>query len=90
MYLAAALRTNRSLRVLDLTGNQLTARGCATLARGLIRNRTLTDLDLGLNRIGDRGCCSLADVLSTPGRNTLRPTYINVNNILQSSREIFM
>jgi len=80
MYLASALKTNFSLRVLGLYRNLLTSRGAKMLSRGLMRNRTLMELDVGLNEIGDQGCCAIASALSTAGCS-LRRLKIKSNNI---------
>jgi hypothetical protein len=66
--LAAGLRENGALRVLDVSDNGLTD-GALTpsLAAALWDNRTLTSLDLSGNGIGDEGAAELARGLS---RNT--------------------
>ena len=61
--LAAALRSNATLRRLDVHGNNIGDAGCFALADALRCNATLAVLDLGRNKIGDDGAATLAGAL---------------------------
>ncbi|KAJ3111995.1 putative aminopeptidase npepl1 [Phlyctochytrium bullatum] len=66
VLLAAALKTNETVRDLDLSGNNIRADGAMALAQMLKMNSTLERLSLEWNCIGlwDSGPKSLADALS--------------------------
>jgi len=61
--LAAMLKTNKTLRSLDLSKCHITHVGCKALCSVLYHNnRTLETLDLSHNRIGDKGAVYVAHV----------------------------
>lgn len=63
LQLAAALKGNTSLKVLDIGGNNIGPEGIKVLLEALRGNETLTTLELGYNPIGEAGAKHLADVL---------------------------
>jgi Leucine Rich repeat len=63
--IAAALRTNKSLTLINLMGNSIGPVGATTLAEVLISNRTLQVLGLGGNSVGDGGAVEIAGALCT-------------------------
>eukprot|EP00760_Papus_ankaliazontas_P006675 PhM_4_TR13135/c0_g1_i1/m.17568 len=62
--IAAALRTNGSVRVLRLGRNKLMREGLAQLCDALVVNRTLTSLDVSGNDISPEGGAALVRVLT--------------------------
>ncbi len=68
--LAEVLKTNKTLKVLDLTQFNSEALileddGAKILAEGLKLNKTLIDVDIAYNGIGDAGARAIADVIKT-------------------------
>ena len=61
--LADMLRYNTSLRVLELTNNNLNSPGVSVLARALEYNKTLRSLDISDNDFGPSGTDALANAL---------------------------
>lgn len=75
--LCAALCSNETLKLLDVSDNQLQ---CTTnIAQVLERNHTLTCLALGSNKIGNEGCHHLAKALTK--NKTLTSLYVRDNMI---------
>ncbi|KAM3593248.1 uncharacterized protein V6R79_008445 [Siganus canaliculatus] len=64
--LLEGLRSNQSLRYLDLQGNRVTRDGARLLALLLEQNRTLEILDLSFNRIEDAGAGCLSEAVVRP------------------------
>jgi Ran GTPase-activating protein (RanGAP) involved in mRNA processing and transport len=62
--LEGALLSLHELRLLDLNGNRLTARGATNLAEGLRLCSTLTTLALNFNFLGAEGAQSMTPVFS--------------------------
>jgi Ran GTPase-activating protein (RanGAP) involved in mRNA processing and transport len=58
--IAAALRSNKSLHILDLTCNRLNDQDAEVLAEALCDNTTLQELFLARNKITDSGIASIA------------------------------
>jgi hypothetical protein len=77
--LAAALRYNTTLTVLDLYGNDIGDEGAQALAAALMNNATLTTLPLDGNNIGDEGAQALAAALMNNA--TLTTLHLGENNI---------
>jgi hypothetical protein len=63
--LAQALKTNGSLRSLNLADNKIRANGAKALAEMLSIQHELEEVILSLNELGDDGLASLVKVLST-------------------------
>jgi len=59
-----------SLRVLDLSYNNLGPKGCLAVAEALKANSSLTSLDLQLNNIGDEGARAIGKALLDNGSMT--------------------
>lgn len=64
MHLARALKTNRTLRVLNISTNIIGDKGAAALAAALLHNRTLVKIDLSCNFITDKGLLHLAKAVN--------------------------
>ena len=77
--LAAVLKINTTLTILDLCANNIGPSGAESLATTLKTNTALTILDLSYNNIGPAGAESLAAALKT--NTTLRNLYLSLNNI---------
>eukprot|EP00300_Choanocystis_sp_HF-7_P042298 c9056_g1_i1.p1 GENE.c9056_g1_i1~~c9056_g1_i1.p1 ORF type:complete len:469 (-),score=104.78 c9056_g1_i1:772-2145(-) len=63
--LARALAGNKFLRIINLSGNQLSGPGADLLGSALAKNDSITELHLAANQIGDEGAASLAAALPT-------------------------
>ena len=63
MQLAESLKGNKSLKVLDIGGNNIGPEGIKVLLEALRGNDTLRNLELGYNPIGEEGAKHLADVI---------------------------
>lgn len=63
MQLAAALKGNRSLKLLDIGGNNIGPNGILAVMSALRGNETLKTLELGYNPLGPDGAKHLADVV---------------------------
>ena len=63
MQLAAALKGNRSLKLLDIGGNNIGPNGILAVMSALKGNETLKTLELGYNPLGPDGAKHLADVV---------------------------
>jgi Ran GTPase-activating protein (RanGAP) involved in mRNA processing and transport len=61
--IAAALRVNHTLTMLDLSNNELGEGGGQAIAAALRVNHTLTDLDLVYNELGEGGGQAIAAAL---------------------------
>ncbi len=57
------LRSNTSIKQLNLYGNGLESEGGEAIAKALKRNQTLTTLDLGDNHLGDVASTKIAEAL---------------------------
>lgn len=75
-HIAAGLKTNTTLKSIDLTGNEIGARGAQYLADALRANETLENLSLGCNDIGDSGFIAIIDALEEKNR-TLRSVSLH-------------
>ncbi|XP_002162137.3 leucine-rich repeat-containing protein 45 isoform X1 [Hydra vulgaris] len=62
--IAEGLSINTSLRILNLSNNQISHEGCHELASALKRNKTLSALDLRWNNVGVLGGRSLLSALA--------------------------
>ena len=62
--IAEGLSLNTSLRILNLSNNQISHEGCHELASALKRNKTLSALDLRWNNVGVLGGRSLLSALA--------------------------
>ncbi|XP_055737983.1 leucine-rich repeat-containing protein 34 isoform X3 [Salvelinus fontinalis] len=78
--LTDALRTNYTLKYLDLRCNRVTRDGARCLAKVLKNNGTLEILDLAFNRIEDDGALYLSQAIALPTCN-LKALSIPSNNI---------
>uniref|UniRef100_A0A4W5JZA9 Leucine rich repeat containing 34 n=1 Tax=Hucho hucho TaxID=62062 RepID=A0A4W5JZA9_9TELE len=78
--LTDALRTNYTLKYLDLRCNRVTRDGALCLAKVLKNNGTLEILDLASNRIEDDGALYLSQAIALPTCN-LKALSIPSNNI---------
>lgn len=76
--LAAGLKSNTSLRVLDLTGNGLDDEAITTLAEGVARSQ-LDLLTLDFNAFGDVGVAALSNMLAH--HPTLRELHLFGNRV---------
>ena len=83
--LAATLETNRSLKDLNLSWNNLYPASADSLAASLTTNTTLTKLDLSGNNLGPAGAKSLATALET--NTTLKNLFLFENNISEAGRK---
>ena len=63
LQLAESLNGNKSLKVLDIGGNNIGPEGIKVLLEALRGNDTLRNLELGYNPIGEEGAKHLADVV---------------------------
>jgi Ran GTPase-activating protein (RanGAP) involved in mRNA processing and transport len=81
-HLAHFLEQNRSLRVLDLSGNSLTQKFVASIAGPLTRNLFLLELTLARNPLGSRGMSVLGSVVADNG--VLRKLDISACKIHQA------
>ena len=61
--IGAALKTNKKVEVLDLSGNHITDSGVEALAEALKVNTVLLNLELKTNMIGPLGATALAEAL---------------------------
>lgn len=61
---APALRSNNTIKTIDLGFNHLTSASIADLISGIQNNPSLVALNLGGNPIGDSGCARLAQFLA--------------------------
>ena len=77
--LAEILKTNTTLREINLWGNNIGNEGVIKLAGALRENKTLTKLNLGWNNIDDAGAKALAEALRE--NNTLQKLNLSGNNI---------
>lgn len=77
--LAAALKKNKSLKILYAGANNIGDEGTAALALALKTNNTLTQLNLGGNDVGDSGGAALANALQT--NHTLASLNLEGNKI---------
>ena len=69
----------KNVRTLNMTTNNITERGAATLAEMLKENRTLEQLDVNHNSIGDGGATALAEMLKE--NRTLQQLNVSLNSI---------
>ncbi|XP_017297536.1 NLR family CARD domain-containing protein 3 isoform X2 [Kryptolebias marmoratus] len=63
---AALMSTHCTLEALSLSHNNLTAKGCETLASTVVSRPSLRKLDLSYNDLCDAGVMELCNVLRTP------------------------
>ena len=76
--MAEMLRTNTSIKQMNLYGNGLEGEGGEALARALKKNQTLTTLDLGDNHLGDVSSTKIAEALrSTTSLTSLQMQPLN-------------
>jgi Ran GTPase-activating protein (RanGAP) involved in mRNA processing and transport len=61
--IAEALKTNKSLKILNLSRNRIRDQGATALSFALRINDTLESLDVSWNEIGAPGAVSIADTL---------------------------
>lgn len=85
IIIAEYLKTNESLKRLDLARNSIANAGCVALAQALKENTTLEYLNLESNVVAEKGGKALCDAMST--NTTL--SYLNVmyNAIPSSGHE---
>ena len=74
-HIATALKTNTTMRTLDIRNCGLSDEGAESLARALAVNRSLQKLDISNNEIGDNGITHIATVFQT--NTTLRTLDIS-------------
>jgi len=77
--LAEVLKTNESLRKLNLMGNEIGVQGALDLASALKVNETLLSLNLLYNQMGNEGAKALAESLKS--NHTLKELLLGNNNI---------
>jgi len=78
--LAYMLWYNRTLKVLDLSGNSsISARGITFLANALKKNTTLTTLILSMTNVKQKACVALSSMLAV--NKTLTTLDVSSNNI---------
>ena len=63
LQLAAALKGNRSIKLLDIGGNNIGPEGILAIGSALKGNETLKTLELGYNPLGPEGAKHLADTV---------------------------
>lgn len=66
--LCAAIRENSVLTNLDLSYNNLAARGCAAVAEAFEQNASINELSLRGNNVGDVGAHALAAAIGKSGK----------------------
>jgi Ran GTPase-activating protein (RanGAP) involved in mRNA processing and transport len=86
--IAEELKTNRTLTVLDLQSNYITAGGAAQLCDALRLNRSLKELGLANNSLGDEGAAELSNLLDT--NHTLERISLDNNAISPALMEKVM
>ena len=69
-HISSALRENNILTHLDMSYNNLAARGCAAIAEALEDNQTIKELSLRGNNMGDTGAQALAASLAKSSKLT--------------------
>ena len=69
----------RTLQKLDLSNNNLSDDGAATISDGLKSNRTLLELNLSNNNLSDDGASTISDCLKS--NNSLQELYMSNNKI---------
>lgn len=78
--LSASLRTNHTLRRLDISSSILLSEGAKALAPGLASSSTLEELYLHHNEIGPDGAYAIAQALTT-GLPRLHTLFLDANLI---------
>eukprot|EP00879_Flechtneria_rotunda_P010797 GHRR01011283.1.p1 GENE.GHRR01011283.1~~GHRR01011283.1.p1 ORF type:complete len:361 (+),score=128.43 GHRR01011283.1:160-1242(+) len=73
------LRLDKRIKVMTLSGNDITDEGAEFIAEGLLHNGTLMCLDLSSNKIGSMGAFALAEALHS--NNTLAELQLSSNRI---------
>lgn len=69
-HISSALRENQVLTHLDLSYNNLAARGCAAISEALEENATIKELSLRGNNMGDTGAQALVASLAKSSKLT--------------------
>ncbi len=77
--IARWLKTDRTLRELNLYFNQIEKGGAIALAKALKSNDSLRELNLNYNHIGEEGAIALAEALRS--NNSLRILRLDYNGI---------
>lgn len=83
--LLRAMRTNTSVRTLDLASNKLTDAIATSLEKMLVRNKTLQSLDLGLNELTHASLGAIGRALR--GNTVLTTLSLESNPVLLSSTD---
>ena len=78
-YIATALETNTTMRILNVSSCDISDVGAESLAKALTVNRSLHELNMDDNYIGDNGMIQIATALQI--NNTLKDlSIVNYNN----------
>jgi Ran GTPase-activating protein (RanGAP) involved in mRNA processing and transport len=75
--LCEALKSNKTVQLVNLCGNDITNEGAKTLAAFLRENTTLTHLDVSYNQIGDEGIAAITESIRA---NTTMKAFVFNNN----------
>jgi Ran GTPase-activating protein (RanGAP) involved in mRNA processing and transport len=65
VFLADALKSNKSLKVLKLLGNRIQTEGAIVLAEALLENSSLEELGLSENQISDDAAPAIINMLKS-------------------------
>ena len=79
VFLAEAIKVNKTLTDLNLSNNNIGNAGVTSVAEAIKVNKTLTDLNLSFNHIGDAGVTSVAEAIKV--NKTLSDLNLSNNNI---------
>ena len=78
--LCAAMKNNKSVKVLNLEENSISDVGAFALSAMLMSNENLESLNLYFNEIGNLGCSAFGEALKANG-SRLKRLNMNMNNI---------
>ena len=79
VFLAEAIKVNKTLTTLQLHYNHISAAGATSITEAIKVNKTLTYLDLSFNPIGDAGATSIAEAIKV--NKTLTDLSLSHNKI---------